>query len=487
MSGNIRSVLSRAVPKTREHIDSAQALLADENADLKRFGTVAEKLGKTREILENYSDKWDVFLSGLNPEARAAEEVIQNNYHPGGEELGALIFDAREMETELALKIDELRQARGEPNPLVMGRGPPILPNPGNPVGFSPLPNQGLLEFNGDPSKWTTFWSIFRDQVHRRPNLTGSQKLGYLMGQLKGEARSMIDGYSITDPNYQIVVDALTGRYGDEVRRAHDLRSELLRIPAAPNHPPALRSLNEAIERICRQLSEMGNNMNENEFLITTLREKLPREARMHLLERELDSGRKWTAGDWRAGLTRLVKLKEAAHVETAHMLGPTKNRSSEALHPPKNHQGQNSNGFRPNNVRRAFPVVGIAPPDNWRAPVDRNKPKMGKTPSYPCTFCGGKGHWPSDCRTYPTLEQRRKQLTALNRCTRCLRQSHQSNQCPGTEPCFSCRGNHHRALCPGPPKEKFGQNGRPLKRWRQFSWQSKKKLPTYGMWNQIR
>uniref|UniRef100_A0A183C0R1 BTB domain-containing protein n=1 Tax=Globodera pallida TaxID=36090 RepID=A0A183C0R1_GLOPA len=76
------------------------------------------------------------------------------------------------------------------------------------------------------------------------------QELGYLVGQMRGIARDMVEGYPLTDNNYAVAVDALKARFGDEVRRAHELRAEILRLQPANSSANSLRTFSKAVERL---------------------------------------------------------------------------------------------------------------------------------------------------------------------------------------------------------------------------------------------
>jgi len=59
-----------------------------------------------------------------------------------------------------------------------------------------------LLEFSGDFTKWIFFKNSFETTIHRDPDLTPMQKYQYLIGQLQGEARQVIQVFTISDDNY---------------------------------------------------------------------------------------------------------------------------------------------------------------------------------------------------------------------------------------------------------------------------------------------
>ena len=60
------------------------------------------------------------------------------------------------------------------------------------------------------------FWDCFESAIHLNPNLSGVQKLSYLIAQLKGEAARVITGLPLTNSNYEHSVDLRKGIMGNQ-------------------------------------------------------------------------------------------------------------------------------------------------------------------------------------------------------------------------------------------------------------------------------
>ena len=59
-------------------------------------------------------------------------------------------------------------------------------------------------------------------------------------------------------------------------------------------------------------------------------------------------------------------------------------------------------------------------------------------------------GHYGSDCRNYNTYRQRVHQLKANNRCTKCIKEGHNYEDCEKEVKCATCKSlKHHTVLCP--------------------------------------
>uniref|UniRef100_A0A914IGQ9 CCHC-type domain-containing protein n=1 Tax=Globodera rostochiensis TaxID=31243 RepID=A0A914IGQ9_GLORO len=478
MSTAIRKLLGPAMNRTRNHLTEGRRLLQNpEEQTVQALGAKSEHLQRCVTTMREQLLIWGQVIAVLaTAPAKEAEEAIFDQFRSqDGEAPCDLIEEAREMSTDLDLRIDVLRALqRGVQNPN-QGVGRQVGGNQPPPMGhqggiFVPLPTTGLLDFDGTASRWPSFWQNFRDQVENRPGLSDAQKLGYLIGQLRGPVKDMVEGYALVDQNYPIVVDALRSRFGDDVKRAHELRSELLKLPSASNGPASLRTLSESVERLCRQLAGLNENMDNSGFLVTTLREKLPRDARMYLLEKEVDSGHVWTSAEWRQGLAKLVRIKESAQSENGvPEQAPASSGKPRAppvwpqRAPPQGVRGfdrpQTRNGYNgprsstgpPNGFtqRRAFPIVEANRPKNWG---ERDPPPK-------CSLCLEKGHIPSTCPKYNTAKKRQQRLSEQNRCLICLREGHTPSQCPSPRACPRCQDKHHLIICPKPVQSKGRAN----------------------------
>jgi hypothetical protein len=75
------------------------------------------------------------------------------------------------------------------------------------------LPKLSLLKFNGEITKFRTFWDSFQSAVDNNPNLTPIDKFNYLYSLLEGP----------TDENYKSAVEILHNRFGktQQVIAAH--------------------------------------------------------------------------------------------------------------------------------------------------------------------------------------------------------------------------------------------------------------------------
>lgn len=74
-----------------------------------------------------------------------------------------------------------------------------------------------LPKFKGECTKWTFFKNSFETIIHRDNFLTPMQKHQYLAGLLQGEARKVIEGFNISDENYENVWKLLKDKYDNQM------------------------------------------------------------------------------------------------------------------------------------------------------------------------------------------------------------------------------------------------------------------------------
>uniref|UniRef100_A0AAF5PI96 DUF1758 domain-containing protein n=1 Tax=Wuchereria bancrofti TaxID=6293 RepID=A0AAF5PI96_WUCBA len=134
------------------------------------------------------------------------------------------------------------------------------------------LPRLALKNFDGNPKQWREFWSGFEAAVHQQ-NLADVQKLTYLLSCLRGTALNAVEGYETTPENYETIRNILIERFGSPsiVKRAlhHELQS-------FRHNDRDLRTTVETIERILRQLANLGENVEQTSIELA-IEEKLPR------------------------------------------------------------------------------------------------------------------------------------------------------------------------------------------------------------------
>ena len=75
------------------------------------------------------------------------------------------------------------------------------------------LPKLELKKFDGDHSKWISFWDSFEASVHNNESLTAIDKLKFLNSLLERSSAEAISGLSLGPSNYEEAIDILKARF----------------------------------------------------------------------------------------------------------------------------------------------------------------------------------------------------------------------------------------------------------------------------------
>ena len=173
------------------------------------------------------------------------------------------------------------------------------------------LPKLSLKKFNGDLTKWTTFWDTFESAVHGNP-LTNIDKFNYLNSLLESAASDAISGLTLTSANYEEAIGVLKKRFGNRqliVNRHMDL---LLNLDAVTlqHDLRGLRKLYDVVESNVRGVRALGVQSSSYGGLLTpVLISKLPTKLRL-IISRELKEG-EWEFGTMMEILEREVAARE--------------------------------------------------------------------------------------------------------------------------------------------------------------------------------
>ncbi|XP_075741884.1 uncharacterized protein LOC142793265 [Rhipicephalus microplus] len=122
------------------------------------------------------------------------------------------------------------------------------------------LPKLDLVRFDGPPTKWLSFWDLFRHTVHENPRLNNIDRFHYLQSLLDGPAAKAIVGILTTDNSYEDAVSILKERFGDVcmVEQKHLENLCTLRSVTTSANASALRSLYYYVQVSIRGLKGLG-------------------------------------------------------------------------------------------------------------------------------------------------------------------------------------------------------------------------------------
>lgn len=165
------------------------------------------------------------------------------------------------------------------------------------------LPKLDMLPFSGDKLKWSEFWDAFENAVHNKKKMSNIEKFNYLKSKLSGEARSAIQGLTLSKENYEVAIGILKERFGNKQEIIDLHYNQMINLSPASNRTSSLRNLLDQLEKHLRSLEVLKQNVNQDVF-VAMIRAKLPEEV---LLQLEMLKGakNKWTVDSLRDRLDR--------------------------------------------------------------------------------------------------------------------------------------------------------------------------------------
>ena len=231
------------------------------------------------------------------------------------------------------------------------------------------LPKLELKKFDGDHSKWISFWDSFEASVHKNESLTAIDKFNYLNSLLERSAAEAISGLSLGASNYEEAIDILKARFGNKQQIINRHMEILLNLESVTSHyhVRSLRQLHDTVESNVRSLKSLGVSRESYRGLLSSiLMNKLSQEFHL-VITREMGDD------DWQLDQLLDVFKRELEARERAGGSSVNKGQPS----PPKPKR-------REDGTTHALLTSGEA-----------NCPT--------CTYCRGK-HPSRDCQTVPDV-----------------------------------------------------------------------------------
>ncbi|MCP3664057.1 MAG: DUF1759 domain-containing protein [Gammaproteobacteria bacterium] len=433
--------------------------------------TLIARIEAAVSILDTKNNEWGQLLSQLDGDRLSAEEKILKQFMDDSDGFIIVMLNGRDALAQLQVRLSEVDHTIGNVAELESHTShrssqdsaapsaspqqddstsqaeqefvPPAIPPPSQgassqhifiPItGDSPprapvqvgnlrLPKLELPLFYGDPKTFRAFWDIYESAVHSQ-NIADVQKFAYLSGQLRGKAREAINGIDITNDNYPQAIDILKRQFGSTRIIIQALFSELDILQKGSNRVSDLRDTLNHIEKVLRQLSSLGEDLNQSSLIRVVLR-KFPAEI-IAKLEDIRDSDTNWTMPELRRHLWDLITKKERVQ----DLAGSTSHHSSERGSKPQTRGS-------PQAIGHVFAVT------NSQGEKSNTRPRSN------CVFCD-EPHFHKDCDKFKTASSRKAKLVSLvqKRCFVCFWHINYPNPCPNMHnhrPCRTCSSNRH-------------------------------------------
>uniref|UniRef100_A0A1X7U524 CCHC-type domain-containing protein n=1 Tax=Amphimedon queenslandica TaxID=400682 RepID=A0A1X7U524_AMPQE len=248
------------------------------------------------------------------------------------------------------------------------------------------LPKLDLPVFNGEITKWFTFWDSYKAAVHDNSDLLPVQKFTYLRSLLSRSAQECIAGLTSTEANDTEAVIVLGSRFGNKER-------------IIAKHMEALLHL--------YPVSWQGNTL-----ALCTLYHKIEN----HLpSELSLAISRKISEDDW-----KFDKIMEELSQELQ-----ARERTL-----PKPDSSRRTSHFRESKPQRERPTSATL-----------------YTSITHCCYCDEENA-PESCTKVDKIDIKKSMLRDSGRCFICLRRGHISRNCRSSIKYSLCSNKHHTSIC---------------------------------------
>jgi len=252
-------------------------------------------------VIEEEIEQADVFRERLHQTIRGVEQLITSKSSP------TLVH--RSPPPPPSDSSSKIPVAPTEPPP-----SDSIPPKSTDSESRIKLPKLTPKTFNGDLTKWETFWGTYESSIHLNSTLSDVDKFTYLHSLLEGAAMHAIAGLKPTAPNYKEAIDILHKRFGDKrqiISRHMDTLLELESVTSASN-VKALRRFYDQLEFQVRSLKSLEVPVSSyGNLLSSLLMNRLPQEIRL-LVSREIGDG-EWQVDQLMTILVREITAQERA------------------------------------------------------------------------------------------------------------------------------------------------------------------------------
>lgn len=276
------------------------------------------------------------------------------------------------------------------------------------------LPPIQIPFFDGRIENWPVFYESFKSNIHCNINLTDSQRVQYLIGNLKGTALQITAGIIPSGENYASIWNSLVQKYQDKRALGSHYMSNILNIKPATNNSASLNSFIESFHASVSALEQLEIN-DIKDFILLNLALKKLDPATIHLFEMHMRDTDIPTYTDFVEFIKSQVKILDRTISSRTSSVNLNKN-----------------NSYR--NQSRDSTVHTFVAYDNNQT----------------CLHCNKNDHWRLYlCPTFQSLSAnaRLEFIKTKRGCVNCLSATHTASQCKSIHTCRTCNKKHHSLL----------------------------------------
>ncbi|GFQ90996.1 integrase catalytic domain-containing protein [Trichonephila clavata] len=315
------------------------------------------------------------------------------------------------------------------------------------------LPKLQLIDFDGNPKNWFSFWSMFQ-KIDEDPKIEDDVKFAYLMQTTKGKAFDFVQSYHVSKGEYKTVIKNLKTRFADDKMLIELYVRELLKLILNQSHNMSFTDLVDQLDTYLRCLENLGVTKEKYACMLYPLVEASIPEQILIAWERERNSiSRNSTANTHDLDLLiqflrSEVVSAERLRIAKAFCAGEKdKNRTSRQKTDPSGD------------------LSSVTPVPTASSFVTQTKSERRESNIF-CLFCSKKTHRSSDCFTAQKMpfQERKEKVLKMKACLSCLRINCRADRCGMSVRCIVCSKKHFPILCPNLCRENENSFSSPSK-----------------------
>ena len=302
------------------------------------------------------------------------------------------------------------------------------------------LPAVTLLTFDGSPLKWPTFWDLFKSSIHNRKDISGAAKFHYLIAQLRGDAKDLLEGFELSEAEYHEAISLLEETYGKPKLLVQARLHAILDLEVPEPTSKGLSKFRSSFEGHLRAIKALGCDIEASGYVYATiLMRKLPKRIFDNI--NRANASDSWTLDDLRKAIdleVNLLRATESSPKIDEYSLDSKNFECSAASLPVIS----NNLGVRSHSEYGSTSL----PVTSNRSGV--NSSFKDKSKFFKCSFCHSVQHGSFNCIEYDTYEKRQSRIKDLNLCYNCLGRAHTAANCKSSRTCRNCDKKHNTAIC---------------------------------------
>ncbi|GFR25012.1 integrase catalytic domain-containing protein [Trichonephila clavata] len=315
------------------------------------------------------------------------------------------------------------------------------------------LPKLQLIDFDGNPKNWFSFWSMFQ-KIDEDPKIEDDVKFAYLMQTTKGKALDFVQSYHVSKGEYKTVIKNLKTRFADDKMLIELYVRELLKLILNQSHNMSFTDLVDQLDTYLRCLENLGVTKEKYACMLYPLVEASIPEQILIAWERERNSiSRNSTANTH--DLDLLIQFLRSEVVSAERL------RIAKAFCAGEKDKNKTSR----QKTDPSRDLSSVTPVPTASSFVTQTKSETRESNIF-CLFCSKKTHRSSDCFTAQKMpfQDRKEKVLKMKACLSCLRINCRADRCGMSVRCIVCSKKHFPILCPNLCRENENSFSSPSK-----------------------